>query len=57
MQTKPFWKSKTIWFNVMTTLVGVFAFLETQYPGISIVATASGVLNIILRFATTTPIE
>lgn len=56
--TKPWYDSKIIWVGIVTTIVGIFGFLELQYPGVSIFTTLSGVATIILRALTTaTPIS
>jgi len=56
---KKWYTSKTIWFNVISTILGIVAELSNTFPvsdhpklWISIVAVG----NIILRFLTTEPI-
>lgn len=56
---KKWYTSKTIWFNIITTALGIIAELSNTFPvsdhpklWISIVAVG----NIILRFLTTEPI-
>ena len=54
---KKWYESKTVWVGIITTLIGIFSLLESQYSGISIFTTSVGVLNIVLRTLTTAPIE
>lgn len=60
--SKPFWQSKTIWVNVATVVVGVLTFIVgEEYDFIteettSIIVTVVGVLNVLLRSYTKTPI-
>lgn len=56
MKTKKWYQSKVIWTGIITTLIGIFTFIDTQFPGLSITLTAVGILNIILRTLTTTTI-
>jgi len=59
MEFKPFWKSKTIWFNALAVLVFVatyFGFADFQ-PDVDLMALAAGVLNVVniaLRLKTNT---
>ena len=55
--TKSWFKSKAVWLGIITISVGVLAVFETNFPTIGWVAIAKGVLDVLLRFATTTPIE
>jgi hypothetical protein len=52
--SKPFWQSKTVWLNVVLTLIGIATFLAVPKndPALSvasIAAAAAGVLNVVLR--------
>ncbi len=61
METKPFWASKTLWTNLVifaATVAGAFSIdlgldAETQ---IKLVVGIMAVVNIVLRFVTTTAI-
>jgi len=57
-EVKPFWKSKTIWFNVLAVIVviaGIVGFDEFT-PDPQLLSLAAVIGNIILRFATGQPI-
>lgn len=54
---KSWLSSKTIWLGILMTTAGIFGYLHTQYPTLSLLVTIKGVLDIVLRFATTQPIE
>jgi hypothetical protein len=52
--SKPFWQSKTVWLNVVLTLIGIATFLavpknDPSLSVASIAAAAAGVLNVVLR--------
>lgn len=51
---KSWWKSKTVWFNVLTVAADYIGVIPLP-PGTAIKAAA--VINILLRFVTTTPIS
>lgn len=55
---KPFWKSKTLWANVIVLVLAVF---NGEYGTIPISGTEVGaivvVLNVVLRFLTTTALS
>jgi len=61
MNAKPWYKSKTIWANVIVIVVAIGLYLQTQ-PGVIpdqyavYFAAFLGVLNIILRFLSDQPI-
>lgn len=55
--TKKWYESKTVWLGVITAIVGIFSFLESQYPQMGIFVTLSGVMGIVLRVFSSTPIE
>lgn len=58
-QSKPWWKSKTIWANVISAAVAVLL-LVSQSPSFAeygeYLALAQGILNIVLRLVTTQPV-
>ena len=59
---KTWWRSKTIWVNTVTFLIGVVSFLAGQefiadYPQVATwFAIVLGLLNIALRFLTDQPV-
>lgn len=55
--TKAWYESKTVWLGIITTLIGIFSFVEASDAGMSISMAAIGILNIILRSISTTSIE
>ncbi len=61
MDSKPFWRSKTFWLNLVTFLIGLFGYLSQQpwmsQQAIELFLTAIGALNILLRFLTDQPIR
>ncbi len=57
MQSKPFWQSKTVWFNILMTAIGVITLIQTQLQnqpefmaiwGVYFVL-AQGIINLMLR--------
>jgi hypothetical protein len=64
MTAKPFWQSKTIWFNVLTIALAILGFLMvTQSAGglpFNIdsrwLVLVAGIGNIFLRFITNAPV-
>lgn len=58
--TKPFWQSKTLWFNVLTVIVTIILDITKTVTFTPAIATALtsivGVVNVILRLITTTAI-
>jgi hypothetical protein len=62
MEPKPFYESKTVWLNVLTTLVASLTFLPSVnglIPDVALpyILAAVGVLNIVLRvWFTETPV-
>ncbi len=54
---KQFWKSKAFWLGILTILGGVGEFLSGLPAGASISTVLIGVIQIILRFYTNTPIS
>lgn len=59
-ETKPFWRSKTIWANVISALVAILL-LVSQSPSLmqysEWLLLAQGILNIVLRFVTDTGVH
>lgn len=51
--TKAWWKSKTLWFNVIAVAAAVAAYLDSLALG-GALAIGIGVVNVILRFVTST---
>jgi hypothetical protein len=57
MQTKTAWfKSKTIWYAIISGVAGVIAAVSLQYPEIAVFTTLNSVIGIVLRFMSTTSI-
>lgn len=56
MNTKSWFYSKTIWINIIITLIGIITVIEAQYPTLGILIVVTGALNVILRTLTTTAI-
>jgi hypothetical protein len=54
---KQWFKSRTVWLGIFTISAGIVAVLESNFPTIGWVATASGIVQVFLRFVSTTPIE
>jgi hypothetical protein len=60
---KSWWKSKTVWVNVVAVLAGVVGYVagqdliqdNTQF--IAVLVAMQGGLNVVLRFISGTPIE
>ena len=62
---KPIWKSKTVWFNILTMVLTIVAMInsdfltglgippESQVTALKIVGTVVAVINIVLRFIST----
>ncbi len=60
MQTKKWYESKTVWFNVIGLLIAAAGELTTAFPAGQVAKISAFVLtigNIILRLMTTKPIE
>lgn len=56
---KSFWKSKTIWVNIILAVLGVVAEVSQVFPisqNPKVWVTITAVLNIILRTITTQPL-
>lgn len=61
MQAKKWYLSKTIWFNILSGIVGILTALTNPNVGLSsqflgILAIAIAVANILLRAITTQPV-
>lgn len=60
MDDKKWWKSKTVWANTLTGIVGIITAVTTDGnldpKTVGILATAVGFINIILRFVTEKPL-
>jgi len=57
MQTKKWYNSRTIWFSVLTALVGILTVLNAQFPTEGWMITVIGVINVLLRIDTSTVLE
>jgi len=57
MQTKKWYNSRTIWFSVLTALVGILTVLNAQFPTEGWMITVVGVINVLLRIDTSTVLE
>lgn len=61
--SKPWFLSKTVWVNLLTTTLGVMAYLSgssfiSGNPGlVAALVAGSGVLNVILRLVTAVPVS
>ena len=61
--SKPFWKSKTVWVNVLTVVAGTFAYVAgnelvaDNASFVAILVTLQGGVNVVLRLVTSVPIE
>lgn len=63
--TKPWWQSKTVWWNVGTTALAIISFMvvQQQTSGLPFnldpkyLVLVGGVINILLRLVTSKPIE
>ena len=53
---KKMWFSKTFWLAVIQAVVGVVAYLETQYPGVGLILVGKSVVDILLRYMTVEPV-
>jgi hypothetical protein len=55
LNTKPFWTSKTMWFNVAVIAMGILQFVqENSQAGSS--AILIGIIGVFLRVITTKPL-
>jgi hypothetical protein len=61
---KPFWQSRTVWFNALTIALAIIGFLMVTQStsGLPLdldpkwLVIASGIINILLRFLTNAPL-
>lgn len=60
METKSFWKSKTVWLNILAVIVEILVFTETSpvvpKDWLPVIALIHGVANIVLRFISNQPL-
>lgn len=60
-QGKPIWASKTVWVNALMAIGAILLFATEQLSltqdQVSAVLFVAGVINIILRYVTTQPLE
>lgn len=54
--SKPWYKSKMIWFAVLQAIAGITAAMVTQNPTLGWATTLNSVVQVILRFTTSSPI-
>jgi hypothetical protein len=60
---KPWWKSKTVWANVLTSIASILLLLQGESwiaknpETVAILGTIMGMLNIVLRFITKTEVS
>lgn len=59
LQTKPFWKSSTLWINAIGIVIIVLEFVLTTnlVPDPEVVALIVAILNILNRFRVTKPMD
>lgn len=57
MISKDFWKSKLFWLGVLQIAAAALEYIAGLPPETSIAQAISGILTIILRFATSQPIS
>lgn len=53
---KPWWKSKTVILAMLQALVGIVVIMETQFPGLGLIAVVKSIFDIVIRFTTELPI-
>lgn len=55
---KPAWKSKTLYFNLLTIALGVLeVYTGVYYVDPQLLALINGVGNVVLRFVTSEPVK
>lgn len=52
---KSWYQSKTIWYGIISTLIGITAFIAAN-PKIGVIALINGILVVVLRTVTSTAI-
>lgn len=52
---KNWYESKTIWYGILSTLIGITAFIAAN-PKIGVIALINGILVVVLRTVTSTAI-
>ena len=57
MDTKKWYKSKTIWLAILTGISGVVIALSTQYPAAGALVVLKSLIDIALRYATELPLS
>ncbi len=60
METKPWYKSKTVWFAIAQAITGIATAILAADPNIKlagIVATIKSTADLYIRFSTTQPIQ
>lgn len=56
-KSKKWFKSRTFWLAVLTISAGIVTVLETNLPLVGWLAIAKGIIDVFMRYATTTPLE
>ena len=54
---KPWYESKTLWYAIITGLVGIFGVLSHDYPTVGWIIYGNSVLTFALRLITNSPIK
>ena len=54
---KSWYKSRTIWIAILTGATGVMVALSTQYPTLGWIVVAKGLLDAMLRLATSSELK
>lgn len=54
---KAWYTSKTLWFAVITGALGIVTALQTIYPEAGALITIASIINILLRFSTSAPVQ
>lgn len=57
---KQWYMSKTVWFAIFTTILGIASVFTTQFPELQqsgALLTFIGVINVLLRLVTSEPIQ
>ncbi len=57
METKPWYKSRTIWYAIITGISGSVEAFHTQYPELALLSLINMLLIVALRTITTTQIQ
>ena len=55
--TKKWYQSRTVQFAILTGALGIVTALESVYPTAGILVTLASLINVVLRFGVTQPIQ